>query len=332
MSKSPPDEPLGRPCVAPPQRRYVGEFRHIVVVMWTGDVFVALAPVRPRLLLILANRPRPAGALGAQFALSRTALAEHLNGVRDAGLMYDEVSGRHRNYCLAAEPLVDMRESLHPLERYGRGRLRGLANSLMSAAAVAIALCAGCANEPDEPAAAPVGSAPPTTTTASHSKYPGGPLMTVIVPNPEFTGGAEILRATLPNWAVLEDPQSPATRGWIGYPAGGSLDLPLRFDVAFEGTIDDMKPPTEKGCYHHGDPPYPAESIEDITAQIGDGTGFRKMGDRTAEYRVWQANCPNEREPQIHQAWLLPDSDIAIYEQRATEFNDAVVQSMQLLR
>jgi hypothetical protein len=52
----------------------------------------------------------------------------------------------------------------------------------------------------------------------------------------------------------------------------------------------------------------------------------------TVGARVWQANCPNERAPQIHQAWLLPDSDIAIYEQRATEFNDAVAQSMQLLR
>lgn len=170
-------------------------------------------------------------------------------------------------------------------------------------------------------------------TRASHPDYPGGPLtLTVIVPNPEFTGGAEILRATLPaNWSVIKDSQSPATRGLIGYAAGGSLDLPLRFDVAFEGTIDDMKPPIEQGCYHHGDPPYPAASVEDITAQTGDGTGFGKMGDRTAEYRVWQANYPNENAPHIHQAWLLPDSDIAIYEQRATEFNDAVVQSMQLL-
>jgi hypothetical protein len=225
-----------------------------------------------------------------------------------------------------------MLEWLHPVERYWRGRLRGLANNLMRTA-VAVAMCAGCANEPDEPAAAPVGSAAPTTTTASHPAYPGGPLtLMVIVPNPEFTGGAEILRARLPaNWSVIEDPRSPATRGLIGYAAGGGLDLPLRFDVAFEGAIDDMKRPTVKGCYHHGDAPYPAASVEDITAQTGDSTGFRKMGDRTAEYRVWQVNCPNKEAPQIHQTWLLPDSDIAIYEQRATEFNDAVVQSMQLL-
>jgi hypothetical protein len=60
------------------------------------------------------------------------------------------------------------------------------------------------------------------------------------------------------------------------------------------------------------------------------------MGDRTAEYRVWRANCPDEKTPsyraQIHQAWLLAESDIAIYEQRQTEYNDAVVRSMQVLR
>jgi hypothetical protein len=156
---------------------------------------------------------------------------------------------------------------------------------------------------------------------------------TVVVPNPEFTGDTEVLRATLPEmWSVIEDSESPATQGLIGYAAGGNLDIPLRFDVAFEGAIDDMKPPTDQGCYHHGDAPYPAASVDDITAQTGDGTRFRKMGDRIAEYRVWQANCPNERKPQIHRAWLLPDSDFAIYEQRATEFNDGVVQSMQLTR
>jgi hypothetical protein len=215
-----------------------------------------------------------------------------------------------------------------------------------AAVVVVLAIVApACANGRDSDSTASatptptIGSAttasPAPTTTASHSKYPGGPLTyTAIVPNPEFTGGVAILRATLPHqWSVIEDSQSPATRGLIGYAAGGDLDIPLRFDVAFDGAIDDMKPPTEKGCYHHSDPPYPAASVEDITAQTGDGTGFRKMGDRTAEYRVWQANCPNEMGPQIHQAWLLPDSDIAICEQRATEFNDAVVvQSMQLLR
>ncbi|MCV7301428.1 hypothetical protein H7J93_17555 [Mycobacterium barrassiae] len=199
-------------------------------------------------------------------------------------------------------------------------------------AAAAVLLCAACASEPDEPAATPSSAPSSTTTSASHLDYPGGPPTTVIIPNPEFTGGVEVLRAVVPHWAVLEDSEFPATRGVIGYPAGGDLDLPLRFDVAFEGTIDDLETPIETGCYHHGDPPYPAERVEDITAQTGDGTGLFKMGDRTAEYRVWRAVCPDEQTPQVHRAWLLPDSDIAIYEQRPIEFNDAVVASMQVLR
>ena len=164
--------------------------------------------------------------------------------------------------------------------------------------------------------------------------YPGGPARTVIIPDPKVTGGVEVLRAELPEqWAILEDSEAPATRGFLGYPAGGSSDLPLRFDVAFEGTIEDLKPPIETGCYHHGDPHYPAASIEDVTAKTGDGTGFRKMGDRIAEYRVWQANCPQEGiNPQVRAAWLLPEDDIAIYQQWPTKFNDAIVASMQPLR
>ena len=65
-------------CVAPPQRRYVGDVRHIVVVMSTDDAIVALAnPVRRLLLEIPADGLQTAGALSARFALSRRAVAEH---------------------------------------------------------------------------------------------------------------------------------------------------------------------------------------------------------------------------------------------------------------
>ena len=69
------------------------EIRHIVVVMSTADVFGALAnPVRRRVREILAN--------GLQSAVAMSAHAEHLKVLRDAGLVYDEVAGRHRNYRL----------------------------------------------------------------------------------------------------------------------------------------------------------------------------------------------------------------------------------------
>jgi DNA-binding transcriptional ArsR family regulator len=93
------------------------------------DVFLALAnPVRRRLLELLADGPRTAGALAGEFALSRPAVAEHLGVLRRAGLVRDEPSGRQRHYHLSPEPLAEIGEWLAPFEQYWRGRLRDLAD------------------------------------------------------------------------------------------------------------------------------------------------------------------------------------------------------------
>jgi hypothetical protein len=95
-------------------------------------------------------------------------------------------------------PADDVFGTLAPplLRRHGCGRVRILGAS-MTSAAVAVAVCAGCANEPDDTTAPPASTVPPTAVSRPDS--PGGPLtQTVIVPQPEFTRGAEILRATLP--------------------------------------------------------------------------------------------------------------------------------------
>ncbi|WP_308194663.1 ArsR/SmtB family transcription factor [Pseudonocardia kujensis] len=92
------------------------------------DVFLALAnPVRRRLLELLAEGPRTAGALAGEFTLSRPAVAEHLGVLRRAGLVRDEPSGRERHYHLEPAPLAGIGEWLAPFERYWRGRLRDLA-------------------------------------------------------------------------------------------------------------------------------------------------------------------------------------------------------------
>ena len=92
-------------------------------------VFLALAnPVRRRLLELLAEGPRTAGDLAAQFALSRPAVAEHLQVLRRAQLVRDEPDGRKRNYHLATEPLAQVSEWLHPFERFWRERLRSFAD------------------------------------------------------------------------------------------------------------------------------------------------------------------------------------------------------------
>jgi DNA-binding transcriptional ArsR family regulator len=92
-------------------------------------VFLALAnPVRRRLLELLAEGPRTAGDLAAQFELSRPAVAEHLQVLRRARLVRDEPVGRRRTYHLLSEPLAEVSEWLHPFERFWRERLRAFAD------------------------------------------------------------------------------------------------------------------------------------------------------------------------------------------------------------
>lgn len=97
--------------------------------MSDDEVFLALAnPVRRRLLQLLADGPRTAGDLADQFELSRSAVAEHLQVLRRAGLVRGDPSGRQRHYHLTAERLACVDDWLHPFERFWRERLRKLAD------------------------------------------------------------------------------------------------------------------------------------------------------------------------------------------------------------
>ena len=63
--------------------------------MSADQLFAALAnPVRRRLLEILVDGPRTAGALADEFELSRPAISEHLQVLRLAELITDEPVGR----------------------------------------------------------------------------------------------------------------------------------------------------------------------------------------------------------------------------------------------
>lgn len=95
------------------------------------DAFGALAnPVRRQILTALRDTPLPAGELAALFELSRPAVSEHLQVLRDARLVSERRDGRRRIYRLEAEPLAEIDEWLHPFEKYWRGRLRTLASVL----------------------------------------------------------------------------------------------------------------------------------------------------------------------------------------------------------
>ncbi|MFG2818953.1 ArsR/SmtB family transcription factor [Kitasatospora sp. NPDC048365] len=95
------------------------------------DVFSALAnPVRRRLLDALLDGPRAAGDLAGRFELSRPAVSEHLQVLRQAGLVREEPRGRQRYYHLDPAPLAQVGAWLHPFEHYWRGRLTALADLL----------------------------------------------------------------------------------------------------------------------------------------------------------------------------------------------------------
>lgn len=96
-----------------------------------SDVFAALAnPVRRRLLEALREGPSPVNELASRFELSRPAVSEHLQVLRNAQLVSEERRGRQRYYRLEAEPLAEVGQWLHPFEHYWRTRMRSLRDLL----------------------------------------------------------------------------------------------------------------------------------------------------------------------------------------------------------
>ncbi|MDX6315256.1 MAG: hypothetical protein QOF44_4720 [Streptomyces sp.] len=95
------------------------------------DVFSALAnPVRRQLLESLRDGPRAVNDLAGQFELSRPAVSEHLQVLRQAHLVREEPRGRQRFYHLEAAPLAEVGDWLHPFEHYWRARMRSLRDVL----------------------------------------------------------------------------------------------------------------------------------------------------------------------------------------------------------
>ena len=91
-----------------------------------SDVFAAVAsPVRRALLGLLLDRgPLPVQQLAAHFAMSRPSVSEHLKVLKDAGLVREHKSGRHRYYQLEPQPLTELAQWLTPYERFWRQAIR----------------------------------------------------------------------------------------------------------------------------------------------------------------------------------------------------------------
>ena len=99
--------------------------------MSTVDVFGALAnPIRRRILELVRERPRAAGDIASRFDVRRPAVSEHLQVLRNAGLVMEEVRGRQRFYHLDATPLTEAQAWLRPFERSWRQRIHALSDTL----------------------------------------------------------------------------------------------------------------------------------------------------------------------------------------------------------
>lgn len=93
----------------------------------TDDVFAALAsPPRREVLRLLLDGPRTVNDLASHFDMRRPSVSEHLRVLRDAGLVSERKAGRERHYQLEPRPLLELRDWLHPYERFWRERMKAL--------------------------------------------------------------------------------------------------------------------------------------------------------------------------------------------------------------
>ena len=80
-------------------------------------------PIRRRVLELVRDDELAAGAIAAQFPVSRPAVSRHLRVLREAGLVQERRVGRERLYRADLEPLAELREWL---AGYWAGRLDAL--------------------------------------------------------------------------------------------------------------------------------------------------------------------------------------------------------------
>jgi DNA-binding transcriptional ArsR family regulator len=97
----------------------------------TEDVFAALAsPARREMLSLLLDGPRTVNDIASHFNMRRPSVSEHLRVLRDASLVSERRAGRERHYQLEPDPLIGLRDWLHPYERFWQERLSALRDVL----------------------------------------------------------------------------------------------------------------------------------------------------------------------------------------------------------
>jgi hypothetical protein len=116
------------------------------------------------------------------------------------------------------------------------------------------------------------------------------------------------------NWGVYASGNSAV----VGILAGGNCDVPLRVEIHYAKGVESLVPTC---CPQHW-PPVAVTSVRAVES------GFRPVGDKTAQFRRFTATCAEQTIER--RAWLLPDAKVAIVEQQASPENDRVVRQMRV--
>src|SRR3954447_22445036 len=95
------------------------------------DVYTAIAdPTRRRLLDQLGRGEQTVLGLARPFAMTLSAVSQHLKRLRDAGLVSVRRAGRERYYRLDPRPLRDVSDWVGRYERFWRQKLAALGDHL----------------------------------------------------------------------------------------------------------------------------------------------------------------------------------------------------------
>lgn len=95
------------------------------------DRFAALAdPTRRKIVELLGESERTAGAIGAQFPISPPAISQHLKALREAQLVRVRIDGQRRIYSLDPEGFAEMGRWFDRMRSFWRDRLDRLEQEL----------------------------------------------------------------------------------------------------------------------------------------------------------------------------------------------------------
>jgi DNA-binding transcriptional ArsR family regulator len=93
--------------------------------MTSEAAFAALAePRRRAMLLLVRDAPRSVNEIAAHFDISQQAVSQHLQVLKDAGLVAVRADGQRRLYVVRPEGLRAVREYLATLWPESLGRLK----------------------------------------------------------------------------------------------------------------------------------------------------------------------------------------------------------------